>query len=243
MILDSATFKFDPPSSLSRARRVLIKPFASKSAQYPHTVSAAFLKKIITGIRQVSDADIMILEGSGSDKPMKDIYQDLKYNFTRALLKDVRNVDMVEIDNPLLKPLIMPTFQIPNIILSSDFLISVTPLRIVGGQAQLTIPNLMSLITCTKQNADSSLEISQVYIKEKAKVLTDLYYTIPFDLGIVDASEKLICKTESSVGDSSYYGRVFIGDPYQVDREVTQTLGIRADYLKMIDDSRADLDL
>ena len=34
-----------------------------------------------------------------------------------------------------------------------------------------------------------------------------------------------------------------MGEPYQVDREVVQTLGIKSDYLKQIEEYRADLDL
>ena len=244
MILDSATFTFEPPVSLSRARRVLIKPFASSGNPYPHSVSAGLLKKIIDGIRSVSDADIMILEGSMCDKSMAQIYKDLKYTFPRIILKDVKDVTLVEVDNPLLKPLLMPTFQIPNIILSSDYLISVVPLRVIGGQGYLTISNMMSLVCGTKQNADSSLDWEQLLVHEKAKILTDLYYTIPsFDLGIVEATEKLVCKNESSKGESTHYGRIFMGEPFQVDREVVQTLGIKSDYLKQIEESRADLDL
>ena len=63
----------------------------------------------------------------------------------------------------------------------------------------LTISNMMSLVCGTKQNADSNLDWEQLLVHEKAKILTDLYYTIPsFDLGIVEATEKLVCKNESS---------------------------------------------
>jgi len=42
---------------------VLIKPDAAYSAPYPVTTSRKLLTSIIEGIRKVSDADIVVLEG------------------------------------------------------------------------------------------------------------------------------------------------------------------------------------
>jgi len=63
LIFDSSNFVFNPPAVISRARRVLIKPCASYPVPYPVTTSPGIISAIINGIRQVSDADILILEG------------------------------------------------------------------------------------------------------------------------------------------------------------------------------------
>jgi len=125
---------------------VLIKPDAAYSAPYPVTTSRKLLTSIIEGIRKVSDADIVVLEGTHSGEPVAPIYQKLGYNFPRVLMLDVKDCIWVEVDNPLPKPLAVPAFWIPNVILSSDYLISVTPLKVAKGKGNLSIPNLMSLL-------------------------------------------------------------------------------------------------
>jgi len=49
------------------------------------------------------------------------------------------------------------------------------------------------------------------------RVIADLYFTFPFDLGIVDGGEE-----------------IFAGEPYEVDREVAELCGAKADYLNLI---------
>jgi hypothetical protein len=55
---------------------------------YPVSTSREILATIIRGIRQVSDADILILEGTPSGEPVYPIYQALGYDFPRVLLLD-----------------------------------------------------------------------------------------------------------------------------------------------------------
>ena len=49
------------------------------------------------------------------------------------------------------------------------------------------------------------------------RVIADLYFTSPFDLGIVDGGEE-----------------IFAGEPYKVDREVAELCGAKAVYLNLI---------
>ncbi len=243
MIFNADEFEFEAPSSISRARRVLIKPTAGSTQGYPVNTSRDMLANIIRGIRLISDADILILEGNPDGKPVLPIYKSLGYDFPRVLLLDVRDTTMVEVDNPLLKPLVMSTFMIPNVILSADYLISVTPLKVIGGQAWLSINNLMSLLSGAKQSVEAQGDWETVLAHDRNGVLADLYYTMPFDLGIVEAEKKLVSRTEAAKGETEHCGKVFVGEPYQVDREVAQTLGIKADYLKLIDEARVDIEV
>jgi len=105
---------------------VLIKPDAAYSAAYPVTTSRKLLTSIIEGIRKVSDADIVVLEGRTAANPSAPIYQKLGYNFPRVLMLDVKDCIWVEVDNPLPKPLAVPAFGSPMLFFSSDYLISVT---------------------------------------------------------------------------------------------------------------------
>ena len=72
MIFEASEFVFKAPPIVSRARRVLIKPSAYYPVPYPVTTSRDILSVIIEGIRQVSNADILLLEGTpGGGPPRK----------------------------------------------------------------------------------------------------------------------------------------------------------------------------
>ncbi len=110
MIFEAEDFVFKAPSVVSRARRVLIKPSAAYPELYPVTTSRDILANIVRGIRQVSDADIMLLEGAAGGGSIYPIYKSLGYDFPRVLTLDVKDCIWVEVDNPLSKPLAVPTF-------------------------------------------------------------------------------------------------------------------------------------
>ncbi|MBN1644300.1 MAG: DUF362 domain-containing protein [Dehalococcoidales bacterium] len=241
MIFETEKFVFDPPPAVSVARRVLIKPDAGTLSPYPATTSRELLATIIEGIRRVSDADIIVLEGTVDGSPVTPIYSKLGYDFPRVLMLDVKDCIWVEVDNPLPKPLAVPAFWIPNVILSSDYLISVTPLKISRGKGKLSIPNLMSLLPIQKYSeveggweAFCALGID--------KIIADLYFTLPFDMGIIEADQELICDDKPSKGKSEKIGKIFIGDPLQVDKEASETLGIKADYLHLIKLAESGID-
>lgn len=241
MIFDASQFAFEAPTAISRARRVLIKPCATYQTPYPVTTSPQMLSLIIKGIRKVSDADIVILESTPTGVPVQLNYQALKYNFPRVLLLDVKDSIWVEVENPLSKPLIVPTFWIPNVILSSDYLITVTPLKIINGKPELTIANLLSILPNTKYTSQESYD--QLYSLGIDKVIADLYFTLPFDLGIVEGRQ-LFSSTggDYTKGKVEEYGKVFVGEPFQVDSEICDLLGLQAEYLDLIRVARVGLE-
>ena len=241
-VFNSEKFVFEAPSAIARARRVLIKPVAGYAMPYPVTTSREMMISIIMGIRQISDADILILDGTPTGSPIESMYKELRYDFPRVLTLDVRDTTLVEVENPLLKPLVMPTFMLPSIILSSDYLISVAPLKIVGGVGRLSIFNLLGLIPATKYGSGAKGGWEDLYALGIDKVLADLFYTMPFDLGIIEARFKFVSKSDSVNGENEPLGKIFVGEPYKVDMEVSQSLGIKMDYLKLIDDARMDLE-
>jgi len=120
MIFDASEFLFSPPPLVSRARRILIKPSAGYPLPYPVSTSRETLNLVIESIKQVSDADIIILEGTPSGESVYPIYKELGYDFPRVLMLDVRDCIWVEVENPLPHPFVLPTFWVPNVVLSSD---------------------------------------------------------------------------------------------------------------------------
>ncbi len=234
MIFEVSEFIFEAPSAISRARRVLIKPSASYPVSYPVTTSQDILSVIIEGIRQVSDADILLLEGTPGGGSIYPIYQALGYNFPRVLMLDVKDCIWVEVDNPLPKALAVPTFWVPNVILSSDYLITVAPLKVFNGRGSLSLMNLLTLLPSSKYGGEAPSGWGALYNLGIDKVVADLYFTLPFDLGIIEARQKFISRGDPTQGEFEEYGKVFIGEPYEVDCEASGILGLRTEYLDKI---------
>jgi hypothetical protein len=238
LIFKASEFVFKPPSVISRARRVLIKPTAAYPVSYPVSSSRELLSTIIRGIRQVSEADILILESTPNGGPVYPVYQSLAYDFPRVLMLDVRDCIWVEVDNPLPKPLAVPTFWVPNVILSSDYLISVTPLKILQGKPHLSIMNLLSLLPISKYSGESAAGWGVLAALGIDKVLADLYFTLPFDLGIIEAKQQFSSSEDPVHGKIEQRDQILTGEPFEVDLEASSTLGIKAEYLDLIRDAK-----
>ncbi|MFC1977635.1 DUF362 domain-containing protein [Chloroflexota bacterium] len=238
MIFEASEFVFKPPAIVSRARRVLIKPSACYPASYPVTTSRDILSVIIRGIRQVSDADILLLDGTAGGGSIYPIYQALGYDFPRVLMLDVKDCIWVEVDNPLLKPLGVPTFWVPNVILSSDYLITVAPLKVFNGRGSLSIMNMLTVLPSIKYSGEASGGWGALYGLGIDRVVADLYFTLPFDLGIIEARQKFVGWDDPVEGEVEEYGKVFVGEPYEVDCEASEALGLKTEYLDLIREAK-----
>ena len=242
MEFEAADFVFKAPPAISRAHRVLIKPSASYPVPYPVSTSRDILAVIIRGIRQVSDADIILLESAADGGSIQPIYQALGYDFPRVLTLDVKDCIWVEVDNPLPKPLAVATFAVPNVILSSDYLISVAPLKTVDGKGSLSISNTLTLLPSSRFGDDVPGGRGSLFNLGIDNVTADFYFTIPFDLGIIEARQKFIVSGDSVDGETEECGKNFLGEPYEVDREVSRALRLKTDYLALIEAAGVDLD-
>jgi hypothetical protein len=242
LIFDASGFVFEPPSVISRARRVLITPSAAYPVPYPVTTSQDMLAAIIEGIRRISDADILLLAGTPGGEPIFPVYQALGYDFPRVLTLDVNDCVWVEVDNPLPKPLVVPTFWVPNVILSCDYLITVAPLKVIKGKSNLSIMNLLSVLPSTKYGRGAPRGWKSLYSLGIDKVIADLYFTLPFDLGVIEASQKFTTQDNLILGEVEKYGKVFVGEPYEVDSEASREQGLKSGYLNLIKEARVGLE-
>ncbi len=241
MIFEASEFVFTPAALVSRARRVLIKPAAGLPFGHPVTTSRDTLKAVIDGIKRVSDADIVILEGTPTGEPVYPMYKALGYEFPHVLMLDVKDCVCVEVENPLLHPLAIPTFWVPNVVLSSDYLISVAPYQVRSGSGFFAIPNLLSLLPVAKYGSGKSAW-KDLHPLGTQKVLADLYFTLPFDLGIIDARRKFTSEDDQTRGQVEDYGKVFLGEPYEVDKEASQAARVQPEYLTLIEAGRSELE-
>jgi len=241
MIFKASDFVFTPPSQLSWARRVLIKPCAGYPLPYPVTISPEILNIIIDGIRKVSNADIIIADGTPSGESIYPIYRALGYNFHHVLMLDIRDSIFVEVENPLTKFLAVESFWVPNVALRSDFLISVVPFKVCNNAGRFTIANLLSLLPVSKYQKDGLGGWGSLYELGIERVLADLYLTLPFDLGIIEARQEFFYTDDPTKGKREERGKILTGEPYEVDREASQLAGIDTEHLRLIDACRNQL--
>ena len=242
MIVNVSDFVFTPPPQLSWARRVLIKPCAGYPLPYPVTTSPEILNAIIKGIRKVSDADIFIADGTPTGESIYPIYQALGYNFHRVLMLDIRDSIFVEVQNPLSKFFAVESFWVPNVVLRSDFLISVTPFKVCGNTGRFTVANLLSLLPVSKYHKDNSGGWGSLYELGIERVLADLYFTLPFDTGIIEARQKFSYTEDPRKGEVEEYGKILFGESYEINCEASQIVGSESEHLKLINEGRIQLE-
>jgi hypothetical protein len=65
---------------------------------------------------------------------------------------------------------------------------------------------------------------------------------MPFDLGIIEANQKFFYTDDPTKGEAREYGKIFLGEPYEVDREASQVAGVDCEYLELIDEGRSQLE-
>ena len=94
--------------------------------------------------------------------------------------------------------------------------------------------NLLTLLPSSKYNGGAPGGWGALYSLGIESVVADLYFTLPFDLGIIEARQKFIGWDDPTRGEVEEYGKVFIGEPYQVDCEASEALGLKTEYLDLI---------
>lgn len=236
MIYRAQDFKFNPPRKVAFARRILIKPDAAVVAAHPATTSRETLAAVVAGIRRQSDADIIFLEGPTVSERAHEIFKQLGYDFPRVITVDVRDCSYVEVENLLPKPFVLQSIWLPNVVLSCDFLISVSSFRVVDeATCGFTLKNMLGLLPAAKYGPGLSLLREKFHRLDIHGLIADLYFTLPCDLGVIDSRLRQVG------GRVEPFGRVFVGDPAEVDAQAAQLVGLRARYLELIDLGRSML--
>ena len=240
MIFEADNFAFTPPRKLAFAHRILIKPSARCSQPHPVTTSRETLKAVIAGIKSVSSAEIVLLERSSGPDTMQSIYQDLRYDFPHMILIDVDQCVPVAVENPLVKPFAISTFWVPNVILSCDYLITIAPFRVVGGSGDFSIKNLLGLLPTAKYSREMKALNGLARDPDIDSIAADLYFTLPFDMGIVDGRKKLTSSADPLHGEIEGYGKIFVGSPHDSDRAASDAAGITTRHLDMIEEATVE---
>jgi hypothetical protein len=200
------------------------------------------LNAIIRGIRRISNADILIADGTRSGESIYPIYQALGYNFRHVLMLDIRDSIFIEVQNPLTEFYAVESFWVPNVVLRSDFLISATPFKVSGSCGHFTVANLLSLLPVTKYRKGKSDGWKTLYDLGIEKVLADLYFTLPFDLGIIEARQKFSYTDDPTKGEAEDYGKILVGEPHDIDLKASQIAGVGCEHLRLINEGRVQLE-
>jgi hypothetical protein len=234
-IFEATNYHFTPPPQLAWARRVLIKPSASSAYPYPVSTSPDLLESVVSGIRRVTDAEILIADSTPTGAPVYPIYETLRYIFDRVLLLDVKDSIFLEMENPLEEFYATPTFWVPNLVLRSDFLISVAPFHVHRGRGRFSIANLLGLLPLLQSRPGEAPELQGLRGLDLEKVLADLYFALPFDLGIVEARERLAYIDDPQEGELTHYGKIIVGEPFEVDVLAARLAGVQPEQLSLIE--------
>jgi hypothetical protein len=94
--------------------------------------------------------------------------------------------------------------------------------------------NLLTLLPSSKYGGGAGGGWRDLYSLGIDKVIADLYFTLPFDLGIIEARQKFITQEDPTRGEVMDCGKVFVGEPYEVDSEASELLGLETEYLDLI---------
>lgn len=244
MIVKDSDFVFSPPPQLTWARRVLIKPCAGYTMPYPVTTSPELLNTVIKGIREISNADILIADGAPNGESIYPLYKTLGYDFHHVLMLDIRDSIFIEVENPLSQFYAVESFWVPNVVLRSDFLITIVPFRVCANSGRFSVANLLSLLPVSKYQKGKSGGWGTLYELGIEKVLADLYFTLPFDLGIIEASQKYSYTDENDPtrGQGEDYGKILVGEPHEIDIEASQIAGVDSEHLRLIGEGRVQLE-
>ncbi|MDH5696611.1 MAG: DUF362 domain-containing protein, partial [Dehalococcoidia bacterium] len=170
------------------------------------------------------------------------IYQALGYNFHHVLMLDIRDSIFIEVQNPLSQFYAVESLWVPNVVLRSDFLISVTPFKVCGSSGHFSVANLLSLLPVSKYQMGKSGGWGALYELGIEKVLADLYFTLPFDLGIIEARQKFFYTDDPTKGEVDDYGKILVGEPQEIDLKASQIAGVDCEHSRLISEGRVQLE-
>jgi len=235
IMADSEGFMFKPPQAIRKCKRVLIKPNAAYPKLHPVTTSIETLQIIIDGIRQTSQAEIIILEGTVSSQSAEEIFTKLGYQKLGVELLDVDRCDCMRMVNPLEEPYVLKEIYVPQIISTCDYKISVSPFKLQTNLSSLTIKNLLGLLPRSRYHAKNPIARGKLHVWGIHECIADVYFTLDFDLGIIDGRKKFISRRGPTTGRSEDFGRILIGDLLTVDKEALRLSGLQAKYIRLIE--------
>jgi len=172
---------------LRSSTRILLKPNIAYNLPPPITTNVDIVKALVDAIKTITNAKLFLIEGATSKSLEKNLntngYYDLEKKGVQILDVDDLECVCIEINGMKIKQL-----YLPKLVFSCDFKISIPVLKIGTGSASISIKNLIGLLPRSYYRVGNSLTRRKLHIWNINKCITDLYFHIPFDLAVVDAT-------------------------------------------------------
>jgi len=225
---------------LKKSTRILLKPNVAYNLPPPVTTDVAIVKVLADAIKTFSNAELFLIEGATSKSLEKNLktngYYDLEKKGVQILDTDNLECTCMEINGMKIKKLFLP-----KLVLSCDFKISIPVLKFETRSASASIKNLIGLLPRSYYRMGKSLTRKKLHIWDINKCITDLYFHIPFDLAVVDATIALQGKLPKR-GEKIKFGKVVISDNlFEADKRSLEIAGMdwfSVPYMRYIDDKK-----
>ncbi len=173
---------------LSKQKRIIIKPNLVTSAPPPATTNVAMIDVLVDYIKEKSNAEIIVAEGSGGcDTDVA--YEKLGYN----KLKD-KGVKLVDLDSeksiikltkdmPLLKEIFLPSMILDGFLISAPCLKQHTMTSVSLG-----IKNLVGILPRKHYQGFWVFRKSKIHKYNVHQGVADICFYRPIDLTIIDGA-------------------------------------------------------
>ncbi|HSW59149.1 MAG TPA: hypothetical protein VLH15_12140, partial [Dehalococcoidales bacterium] len=107
-------------------------------------------------------------------------------------------------------------------------------LKVINDRPEFSVMNLLSALPSAKYGARAG-GWDGLFSLGIDKVLADLYFTLPFDLGIIEGQQLFTGKGHQiNQGKTENIDRIFIGEPFDIDNDACQLLNLKSEYLDLI---------
>jgi uncharacterized protein (DUF362 family) len=169
--------------------KIVIKPNLLDNAPAPCTTDKTLVEEVIKYIREATDLEIVLIEGSGGCKT-KEAFEHLGYNSLEKKygikLVDTDHAELVKLKNS--NALAYKEVYLPEVIFDS-FFISIAPLKDhLITKVTLSIKNLIGLLPKKYYGGYWHYNRSDVHRVGVDKAIIDLYGYVHIDLAIIDGS-------------------------------------------------------
>ncbi len=214
---------------LAGQQRVLIKPNLVNDSPPPVTLPVAAAEALVRAVRRLSDAEVVIGEGTGdAGRETDEIFRIHGYDQLAEKLGvelvDLNHAPLVKLQNPACA--VFPEFMMPEIVMNS-FLVSAAVLKAHSlADVTLSMKNMMGCAPPAHYQQGGHWKKSAFHARMHEAILDLNRYRAP-DLSVIDAS----------VGMAQYHlggptcdpppRKILVGsDPVAVDAAGCELLGI-----------------
>jgi len=228
---------------LRRSTRILFKPNVAYNLPPPITTNVDIVKALVDAIISITDAKLLLIEGATSKSLEKNLNTNGYYDLEKKGVQ-IMDVDDLECACTQINGMKIKQLYLPKLVSSCDFKISIPVLKIGKGSASISVKNLIGLLPRSYYRVGNSLTRRKLHIWNINKCIADIYFNIPFDLAVVDATMALQGKLPKR-GKKIAFNKIVVSESlFEADKK---SLGIAemdwtsVPYMRYINDRRKNI--